>query len=60
MSSSPPRTFITERQLREIYQLSQRTVHRYMNQGLLKAYRVGPKMLRFDAAEVERALVGDR
>lgn len=60
--SSPPfplkRAYITERQLRDKYQLSHRTVHRYMQDGLLKAYRVGPKMIRFDADEVERALVG--
>jgi excisionase family DNA binding protein len=58
--SAPSRTFITERQVCEIYVMSHRTVQRYLKDGLLKAYRVGPKMIRFDADEVERALIGDR
>jgi excisionase family DNA binding protein len=56
----PTRRYITERQLRDTYQVSARTVHRYINQGLIKGYRVGPKMVRFDADEVEAALVRDR
>jgi excisionase family DNA binding protein len=46
--------------VRETYQVSHRTVARYLKDGRLKAYRVGPKMIRFDAAEVERALIGTR
>jgi excisionase family DNA binding protein len=56
----PTRTLITERQLCEHYQLSHRTVNRYVKEGRLKAYRLGPKLVRFDAAEVERALIGTR
>lgn len=36
-----------------------RDVHRYVAQGRLRAYRVGPKLVRFDADEVKRALIGE-
>lgn len=54
------RQFITVRQVCDKHQISRRTVYRYIQQGLLNPYRVGPKLIRFDADEVERALVGDR
>jgi excisionase family DNA binding protein len=55
-----PRKYVSERQVAQTYGISMRTVHRYVAQGRLKAYRVGPKLVRFDADEVERALVGNR
>jgi excisionase family DNA binding protein len=38
----------------------ERTIYRYLSEGRLKGHRVGPKLIRFNADEVERALVGDR
>ncbi|HEY1440989.1 MAG TPA: excisionase family DNA-binding protein [Mycobacterium sp.] len=40
--------------------MSERTVHRYVAQGRLRAYRVGPKLVRFDADEVKRLFVMKR
>jgi excisionase family DNA binding protein len=55
-----PRRYIKDHQIAQTYNISLRTVHRYLAAGVLKAYRVGPKMIRFDADEVERALIGKR
>ena len=62
MPATPPqpRKFVSERQVADAYGISVRSVHRYINSGRLKAYRVGPKLIRLDADEVERALIGDR
>lgn len=54
------RQFVTVRQVCEDHQISERTVYRYIQQGKLKPYRVGPKMIRFDVDEVECALIGQR
>jgi excisionase family DNA binding protein len=55
-----PHKRIPKREVCETYGISLRTLDRYIAEGRLKAYRIGPKMIRLDADEVERALVGDR
>ena len=42
------------------YGISRRSIHRYITQGLLPAYRIGPRNIRLDADEVERILLGNR
>jgi excisionase family DNA binding protein len=44
----------------ELYGLSTRTVYRLLAQGRLKGHRIGTKVIRFNAEEVEAALVGGR
>ena len=62
MPANPPkpRKWVSYNQVREDYGLSLRTIYRYVNDGRLKAYRIGPKLVRLDADEVEAALVGNR
>jgi excisionase family DNA binding protein len=60
MVAPVPRRYIKDHQIVETYNISLRTVRRYLAEGRLKAYRVGPKMIRFDADEVERALIDKR
>lgn len=36
--------------------LSERTIRRYVDQGLLPAYRLGPRLLRVDTADLEQLL----
>ena len=43
-----------------MYGISRRSIHRYITQGLLPAYRIGPRNIRLDADEVERILLGNR
>ena len=38
----------------EHYSMSERAIRRYIADGKLTAYRVGPKMIRLDAEQVER------
>jgi excisionase family DNA binding protein len=40
------------------YRLGERTVRRYIASGRLTAYRVGPRLIRLDADQVERELIG--
>ena len=51
--------YVNDHEVAETYGISERTVHRYVAQGRLRAYRVGPKLVRFDADEVKRALIGE-
>ncbi len=42
------------------YGISERTCRRYIAEGRLVARRVGPRMIRLDADEVEAALFGTK
>jgi excisionase family DNA binding protein len=46
-------------QVAEQYELSTRTVRRYIAEGRLTAYRIGPRVIRLDAEQVHRQLDGD-
>ena len=51
---------ITVQQVVATYGLSERTVRRYIAAGLLTAHRCGPRLIRLDAEQVERQLLGAR
>ncbi|NKV30735.1 helix-turn-helix domain-containing protein [Rhodococcus hoagii] len=40
----------------EILSVSTRTVRRYISAGKLKAYRVGPRVIRVDLSELDRVM----
>ncbi|WLP91440.1 helix-turn-helix domain-containing protein [Gordonia sp. NB41Y] len=40
--------------------ISTKTVRRYITTGRIPAHRVGPRLIRLDAEEVSRALLGER
>lgn len=46
-------------QVAEQYELSTRTIRRYIADGRLTAYRIGPRVIRLDAEQVRRQLDGD-
>lgn len=48
--------FLTARQLAEVLQISQSTVHRLRRQGRIPAVMVTPKLIRFNLREVRAAL----
>jgi excisionase family DNA binding protein len=50
---------ITITQVAEQYEVSTRTVRRYIADGRLTAYRIGPRMIRLDVDQVRRQLDGD-
>ena len=49
---------ITVRDVCQTYGLRERTVRRYLAEGRLTATRIGPRLIRLDAEQVERALTG--
>ena len=49
--------FITVDELAKRLRLKPCTVRRWANKGFIPAVRITPKVLRFDAADVERALM---
>jgi excisionase family DNA binding protein len=51
---------ITVADVCEKYGLGERTVRRYVASGRLTAWRVGPRLIRLDADQVERELIGDK
>lgn len=53
-----PEKFTTIPAVCDRYLVSSRTVRRYVSQGLLTGYRVGPRMVRLDPDEVDRVLGG--
>lgn len=38
----------------DYYQVSTRTIRRYVAQGLLPAYRIGPRLVRIDLDDLDR------
>ncbi len=54
-----PRKFVSPTQAAEMYGISRRSIHRYITQGLLHAYRIGPRNIRLDADEVERVMLAN-
>ena len=49
---------ITVAQVVENYGLSERTIRRYLAEGVLTAQRCGKRSIRLDADQVERELMG--
>ncbi|WP_155766766.1 helix-turn-helix domain-containing protein [Mycobacterium intracellulare] len=47
---------VTLQEVADNYQLSIRTLRRYIASGRLTAVRVGPKLIRLDPAQVEKEL----
>lgn len=47
---SSAKKYVSARQVAESYNVSVRTVHRRIADGSLTAYRIGPKLIRLDAA----------
>jgi excisionase family DNA binding protein len=51
------RNMITIAKAAEYAQLSQQTIRRYIAYQKLTGYRIGPKMIRIDLAELEALMV---
>lgn len=49
-------TKLSIQQVAGTYGISTRTVRRYIASGRLTAHRVGPRLIRLDAAQVEKEL----
>ena len=47
-----PSTYITLSEGKNILKLDEKTIRRYIAQGLLTGYRIGPRALRLSADEV--------
>ena len=60
MSATPKKKYVPKKDAAEMASVSVRSIDRWINEGRIKAYRVGPKLIRVDLDEVERALVSDR
>ena len=55
-----PRDSLPLQEAADAYGVSSRSIRRYITDGRLTAYRIGPKMIRLDAEEVERQLLGNQ
>jgi len=51
--AQPPRRYLTLSDAAEWLSLDEKTLRRWVSQGRLTAYRVGPKLIRLDADEIE-------
>jgi len=51
---------VTVQEVADKFGVSTKTVRRYIASGRLTASRVGPRMIRLDAEQVERELMGQR
>jgi excisionase family DNA binding protein len=54
-----PKRYVTESEVPENCQVSVRTVRRLISAGTLTAYRIGPRLIRLDADEVERVMLAN-
>jgi excisionase family DNA binding protein len=53
------RRMISIQSAAEQYEISPRTIYRWIADGRLTAYRLGPRMIRLDADEVRKKLGGE-
>lgn len=51
-----PRRYLTLSDAAEWLSLDEKTLRRWISQGRLTAYRVGPKLIRLDADEIENMI----
>lgn len=51
--ATPVTPFLTERQLADRWQVSDRTVRRMVSAGRLRPVRIGPGSVRFRATDIE-------
>jgi excisionase family DNA binding protein len=58
MTTSPNPDRVDAKQVAEHFGVALRTVRRWTKDGTIPAHRIGPKLLRFDLAEVDAALRG--
>ncbi|WP_201368402.1 helix-turn-helix domain-containing protein [Mycobacterium intracellulare] len=54
ISANEPQNLLSTTQVAQKLGVSPNTVRNYVAQGLLTAHKVGPKLLKFDPAELER------
>ena len=52
-TSTSPVTGLTVKQFAATINLSERSVRRYISAGIIKAKRIGPRLIRIDASELE-------
>jgi excisionase family DNA binding protein len=52
-----PTKFVSVREVCDRYGLSDKTIRRKIKNGELNAYRVGPRLIKLDAEQVEAALL---
>lgn len=52
MSTTPAPDWITLREAAERLQISEKSTRRWIADGRLKAVRIGPRMIRVDAASI--------
>jgi len=52
-ASTSPRRYLTLSEAAEWLALDEKTLRRWISQGRLTAYRVGPKLIRLDGGEIE-------
>ncbi len=53
---TPKRNLITQTEAADYLGVTTRTVRQYVADGVLSAYRLGPKLIRYDMAEVDELL----
>ena len=53
---TPTRRLLTQAEAADYLGVTTRTIRQYVADGTLNAYRLGTKMLRYDAAEVDAVL----
>ncbi len=57
MTASPhPENWVDAQQVAQHFGVTLRTVRRWIKDGTIPAHRIGPKLLRFDLAEVDAAV----
>ncbi|MDR3658754.1 MAG: excisionase family DNA-binding protein [Mycobacterium sp.] len=57
---SATQKYISPRQAAEFYGVSLRTIQRWLAEGKIQGYRLGGKLVRLEADEVQAALIGSR
>jgi excisionase family DNA binding protein len=56
----PAKQLLTVAQVAEQTNLSVRTIHRYIESGRLRAFKLAPRVIRIDPDDVAEQLLGQR
>jgi excisionase family DNA binding protein len=56
----PAKSLLTVAQVAEQTNLSVRTIHRYIESGRLRAFKLAPRVIRIDPDDVAEQLLGQR
>ncbi len=55
-----PKKLLTVRELAQRYQVSEKTIYKWVDRGIIESEPAGPKLIRFNLEKVEQRLLNQK